>query len=454
MRIPLPGAARGPEHRQTAAGFRRRDFLRGAAAAGAVASTSGLLAACGGLAGSQQSGGTGGTTIRIAHITPQTGPLAGFTEPDSYLLDLVRAAYAKGVQVGGTTYQLEIITKDAASDTNRAAEAAREAILQDQVDLIVTGVTPTVANPVSDQAEAAGVPCIASLVPWESWFNGRGGDPATGFRYTVCFFTGASGEVRAVPPLWQRLDSNHVIGALWPNNVDGDTFRSAFTPAIEQIGFRLSDPGPYAEPASDYSAQIGRFRSDGVQIFTGVPAPPDFATFWRQCRQNGFVPPYAYVHKAILFPAAVESLGDLGENLMTSAWWTPDLPYTSSLDGMTAKALAEGYQQRSGHQWMQPMGFTYALFEVALAGIKAAADPKDREALADALRTMRMETIVGPLDFGAGPAPNVAFTPVFPTQWQRGTGAYPYELVIVDNALAPDVAVTGDVKPLPGSGGV
>ncbi len=432
---------------------RRRDFLRGVAAAGAVASTSSLLAACGGLAGSGQSGSTGGTTIRIAHIVPQTGPLAGFTEPDAYLLDLVRAVYAKGVQVGGTTYQLEIITKDAASDSNRAAEAAREAILQDQVDLIVTGVTPTVANPVSDQAEAAGVPCIASIVPWESWFTGRGGDPATGFRYTFCFFTGVSGETKAVPPVWQRLtDTNGVIGALWPNNSDGDAFRGGFTPAIEQIGFRLVDPGPYAEPASDYSAQIARFRTDDVQIFTGVPAPPDFATFWRQSRQNGFLPRHAYVHKAILFPAGVEALGDLGENLMTSAWWTPDLPYTSSLDGTTAKVLAEGYQQQSGRQWLQPMGFTYALFEVAFAALKASADPKDRDAVADALRSMQTETIVGPLDFGGGPAPNVAFTPVFPTQWQRGTGAYPYELVIVDNTLAPDVQVTGDVKPLPGSG--
>jgi branched-chain amino acid transport system substrate-binding protein len=256
-----------------------------------------------------------------------------------------------------------------------------------------------------------------------------------------------------VPPVWQRLtDTNGVIGALWPNNSDGDAFRGGFTPAIEQIGFRLVDPGPYAEPASDYSAQIARFRTDDVQIFTGVPAPPDFATFWRQSRQNGFLPRHAYVHKAILFPAGVEALGDLGENLMTSAWWTPDVPYTSSLDGMTAKALAEGYQQQSGRQWLQPMGFTYALFEVALAALKASTAPKDREAVADALRSLQTETIVGPLDFAGGPAPNVAFTPVFPTQWQRGTGAYPYELVIVDNTLAPDVKVTGDVKPLPGSG--
>src|SRR5436309_1228848 len=134
----------------TTAGFRRRDFLRAAAAAGVVASTSGLLAACGGLAGSQQSSGTGGTTIRIAHITPQTGPLAGFTEPDAYLLDLVRAAYAKGVQVGGTTYQLEIITKDAASDSSRVEEGAGDARQHDHVDLIRPGDTPAGANPGPD----------------------------------------------------------------------------------------------------------------------------------------------------------------------------------------------------------------------------------------------------------------------------------------------------------------
>jgi branched-chain amino acid transport system substrate-binding protein len=63
-----------------------------------------------------------------------------------------------------------------------------------------------------------------------------------------------------------------------------------------------------------------------------------------------------------------------------------------------------------------------------------------------------MQSIVGPIDFTSGPAPNVAFMPVFPTQWQRGAGKYPYELVIVDNTLAPNVKINGDIKPLPGSG--
>jgi branched-chain amino acid transport system substrate-binding protein len=61
---------------------RRRDVLRGLSAAEALAAGSGLLTACGGLAGSQGGGTTGGTTIKIAYISPETGPLAGFTVPD------------------------------------------------------------------------------------------------------------------------------------------------------------------------------------------------------------------------------------------------------------------------------------------------------------------------------------------------------------------------------------
>ena len=434
-------------------GVGRREFLRRLGMGGVVLGSASLLSGCGGLAGSGGGAGSGGTTIKIAYISPKTGPLAGFTEPDGYLLGLVRQAYSKGIQAGGKTYQVEIIEKDAASDSSRAAEVAREAILQDQVDLIVTGVTPTVANAVSDQAEASGVPCINSIVPWESWFFGRGGTPDKGFTYTYCFFTGVSGETQAVPPVWQKMtDTNQTISALWPNNSDGDAFRGGFTPAIQKIGFTLVDAGPYAEPSSDYTTQIARFREQDAQIFTGVPAPPDFATFWRQSQQNNYRPKYAYVHKAILFPAGVEALGELGENLMTSAWWTPDVPYTSTLDGMTAKQLAEGYQSQSGKQWLQPMAYTYALFEVAAQAIKNAPDAKDKKAVADALGQLTMQSIVGPIDFTSGPAPNVAFMPVFPTQWQRGAGKYPYELVIVDNTLAPNVKINGDIKPLPGAG--
>ena len=37
--------------------------------------------------------------------------------------------------------------------------------------------TPEVVNPVADACEAAGVPCLSTVDPWESWYFGRGAKP-------------------------------------------------------------------------------------------------------------------------------------------------------------------------------------------------------------------------------------------------------------------------------------
>jgi branched-chain amino acid transport system substrate-binding protein len=98
------------------------------------------------------------------------------------------------------------------------------------------------------------------------------------------------------------------------------------------------------------------------------------------------------------------------------------------------------------------MAFNYAVFEVAAGALAKANDPKDRDSVADAISKLSMDTIVGPVDFTNGPAPNVAFNPVYAAQWQKGKGKFPFDLVIVDNTLAPDVQVTGEKLPLPGAG--
>lgn len=71
--------------------------------------------------------------------------------------------------------------------------------------------------------------------------------------------------------------------------------------------------------------------------------PPDFTTFWKQALQQGFKPKAASVGKAILFPSSVEALGKDGHNLSSEVWWTPNHPYKSSINGMTAKQLADAY---------------------------------------------------------------------------------------------------------------
>ncbi len=65
-----------------------------------------------------------------------------------------------------------------------------------------------------------------------------------------------------------------------------------------------------------------------------------------------------------------------------------------------------------------------------------------------AVGAMALETIVGPLDFAAGPYPNTAASPLVGGQWVEGE-VFPYDLVVVANSTAPEIPLGGSVQPLP-----
>src|ERR1700741_1313539 len=75
--------------------------------------------------------------IKIGHVSPRTGPLAGFGEADNFIVEQVRGLLKKGLSIGGRDYQVQIVTKDSQSTGSRAAGGASELILSDKVDLLV-----------------------------------------------------------------------------------------------------------------------------------------------------------------------------------------------------------------------------------------------------------------------------------------------------------------------------
>src|SRR5258707_7617096 len=108
--------------------------------------------------------------IKIGHVSPQTGVFASFAEADPFILDQIRTVLAKGITNGGVTYEVQIISKDSQSNTNRASEVAADWLSREKVDLLVASSTPDTTNPVADQAEANETPCITDNAPWQSYF--------------------------------------------------------------------------------------------------------------------------------------------------------------------------------------------------------------------------------------------------------------------------------------------
>jgi branched-chain amino acid transport system substrate-binding protein len=395
--------------------------------------------------------------IKLGYVSPLTGPLAAFAEADNFILANFKEATKAGLKVGNTTVPAEVIVKDSQSNPNRAAEVAKDLIVQDKIDLMLVASTPETTNPVSTQCEIEEVPCISTTAPWQPWFIGRqanpaGGPPAwKGFDYTYHFFWGLEDVIAVFTNMWSQVATNKSVGGLFPNDGDGNAWGDkvvGFPPVLEKLGYKLTDPGRYQNLTDNFSAQIGAFKAANCEIITGVVLPPDFTTFWKQALQQGFKPKVASVGKAILFPVAVEALGKDGHNLSSEVWWSPNHPFKSSLTGVSAKQLAAAYQDATKKQWTQPIGFVHALFEVAVDVLKRAPQ-RDAKAIASSIAATNLDTVVGKVQWGDPNMPpfaarNVAKTPLVGGQWRFKDGKY--DIVITDNRTAPAIPVAGQME--------
>jgi branched-chain amino acid transport system substrate-binding protein len=429
----------------------RRGFMKASAATGAALATGSVFAPA--VRAAQ--------TIKIGYVSPQTGPLAAFSEADNFIIGAFKEATKNGIKVGSATMPVEVIVKDSQSNPNRAGEVAKELIVGSKIDLMLVASTPETTNPVSTQCEIEEVPCVSTVAPWQPWFIGRQANPGGGppawkpFNYTYHFFWGLEDVIAVFTNMWGQVKTDKAVGGLFPNDGDGNAWGDkmvGFPPVLDKLGYKLNDPGRYQNLTDDFSAQIAAFKKAECDIITGVMIPPDFTTFWNQASQQGFKPKVASIGKAILFPVAVQALGKNGNNLSSEVWWTPTHPFKSSLTGQSAKQLADAYEKSSGKQWTQPIGFVHALFEVAVDVLKRTAQAGDGKATAKAIAETNLETIVGHLQWNGANLPpfgqkNVAKTPLVGGQWRIKNGNK-YEIVVTDNKTFPAIPVGGKMEPI------
>lgn len=75
--------------------------------------------------------------------------------------------------------------------------------------------------------------------------------------------------------------------------------------------------------------------------------------------------------------------------------------------------------------------------------LKASTDVKSKEAVAEAISTLKTTTIVSKVDFTSGPVANVSPGPIIGTQWVKAAEGSKFALdyVVTENATDPNVPV-------------
>jgi branched-chain amino acid transport system substrate-binding protein len=443
----------------------RREFLKYAGVAGATigvgAGLGGLLAACGEEAATTTTAGGATTTtavgvetgreVKIGWVTMTTGVYAGLSEPDDFLLNQAKEAIGDGlVCADGKKHPIAWVVKDSQSDTNRAAEVAGQLITSDKPDIVTGGMTPVVNIPVGQQCEASGVPCVTYGCPMEPWFFGMGGtDPAVGFKWAYNVFWAISDLMAVYLGLCNKIPTNKVLACLWANDPDGVAtadektgMPAAFIPA----GYKVVNPGLFTQGTEDYSSLINQFKAEGCECLTALANPPDFANFWKQAIQQGFVPKVTAIGRAILTRPDMDAVGDIGNGLCNEVWWENTHPFTSSLTGLNCQQIVDAWNAAKGTPFSPALGLTGgACFDVITDVVKRTTNLDDPASYVEAIKATDLKTLVGPVKFNAAFA-NCASTPLVGGQWIGKTGAW--ERKVVDNSHYPDIPQTGEIKDL------
>jgi branched-chain amino acid transport system substrate-binding protein len=465
----------------------RREFLKIAGIAGATigvgAGLGGLVAACGGEETTTTTAAPATTTtaapattttaaasttttvgveagrpVKVGFVDPLTGVLAAFGLAGKYCVEKWQAATAKGLVLGdGKNHPFEIQVVDSQSDTNRASQVTADLINNAKVDLVMCAATGDTVNPVADQCEASGMPCLSIDVPVEVYVFQRGGAPDKPFKWTYNLFWGLTEEAAVEVDMFNQVPTNKKIGAIWPNNAPGNAYRMMY--GGEGTGwpdksYTYIDSGLYNEPSEDFTQQISLFKKDGCEILQGVMIDPDWTTLAKQCAQQGFKPKIMEGIKPTLFPTTMEAIGPLADGQCSVQWFHPTFPFKSSLTGETCQQMCDDFEKTKNMQWQQTI-MHYAVFEWAADAFKRQTNLDDKEEFIKRVQETKMaDSLAGPIDFTvpvkwgtSHPTLNCVTTPTYGGQWRLSNGGkYQFDLVIVSNVTSPVVTVQDKMK--------
>jgi len=392
--------------------------------------------------------------IKVGVISDQSGPAAPFGEATEFALEQARNYVKHGLQVGGKTYQVEFLLRDGQSSMNRNASVSGELMSRDGADLLIA-IAPVTTTASGQLATVNKVPMITTMLPSDAAVAVRGGPDAFSnkgepWNFHFLFEASAIGDVYA--GMWEtvRHKTNETVGTLFVDQPAARGFADpdhGFPAILKKGGYSEIPGGFFKIETDDFSNQVSTFKAANAQILTGFVLEPHFATFWRQAAQADYKPEVVTLAGCFLFPSGVNALGDRGDGMSTEVWWSPKLPFKSSMTGETASELAKSWEDKTGKQWTAILGYAHALLELAISALKASGDPKDKPAVRAALASMNAETVIGPVNWRDAQIKGIALTPLVGGQWRKAkSGKYKYDLAIVYNGSKLQLPVESDLK--------
>jgi len=365
-----------------------------------------VLAACGGSGSSDGSS----SPIVLGTSLSMTGPLGaiGLDLKDGYqqLIDDVNAT--GGIEVDGTKRQVTLKVLDNRSDPNTATQQIRELVLKDDVDALLGGCTPPIVIPEALAAEQLRVPFVTSCNPIQAFRSGN----ESGWKYSWDLFFDEKDQAETVAAGLAMATSNKKVALFTDTEPDGVVERGLYKEAFAAAGLEIVGDYTFPVGTSDFSSFISDAKSKGAELVAGQMIPPDGIALWKQMKALNYKPTQAFVSKASVPVAWVETLGDTAEGTLTEGFWSPESGKANSRQLVTS-ALGEKYAGTPD------LGIALQAYTAAdvLTDAIGRAGSTDPDEVNDAIAETDDDFPLGHIKFDST---HTATTPYLLMQWQDG----------------------------------
>ena len=240
----------------------RRDFLKAAGVTAAAAALAGCSSSNGG--GSASGSAAGGKTIKIGVFEPASGDNGAGGKQEVLAIEYANSI-APTVDIGGETYNVELVEVDNQSSTDKAVTAAQE-LVSKKVSIVLGSYGSGCSIAAAPTFQAASIPAIGCSC------TNPAVTEANPYYFRVCFLDPFQGSVMASFAKDQFGASNAYVLSMLGEDY-GSGLATYFVNAFEALGGTVlpASSSPRAPPTSPLTS---RTPSTPVRMSSLPPAPP------------------------------------------------------------------------------------------------------------------------------------------------------------------------------------
>lgn len=357
--------------------------------------------------------------ILIGAVVPLTGILAANgNEQTWFYKQAVKDINAEGgifVKEYNAKLPVKLIVADAESDAGKAVAAAERLIKVENINFLLPACDAIMNLPVAVAAEKFKTYFHAATIFPFQWRPQK-------FNWSTLYFfeleQGATTpfEVLNSVPAGERPQK---LALLLEDSLDGRNFEGGLKALAAKYKYDIALTVPLRVGSKDYTAEILKLKSRGIDGAILMCSNADAVTFVRQMKEAELNLKYLHGYKGTVSTDFWKAVGKDGNYILCDGFWSEDWPFAK------AKELGEAYYQQFDKR--STVGFYYALCQTLFQAIEKAGTldgAKVREAV---MTTHFKDTVMGDVKYGPD---GTAIFPNGALQWWNGERktVYPFDL--------------------------